>query len=182
MRCLKIPHSNETKSTSGIQHFHLEYRFTYMEIVFTSLNFNATFILFKLAIKITWLFIFALYSAIHSYYETQSGNHFLILYKKSFWILRVTWILRYMGNDETFQVAEMRFDKLFIVDSLGLSDAIWRQGSGSILAQVMVCCLTAPSHYLIQCWLIISKVQWHSSRDNFTRDTSDINHWNYLKN
>ena len=35
--------------------------------------------------------------------------------------------------------------------------------SGSILAQVMTCCLTARSHYLNQCW--------HSSKGNFTRDT-----------
>ena len=28
----------------------------------------------------------------------------------------------------------------------------------------MACCLTAPSHYLNQCWLITSKVYWHSSR------------------
>ena len=27
------------------------------------------------------------------------------------------------------------------------------------LAQVMACCLTAPSHYLNQCWLIISKLR-----------------------
>ena len=27
----------------------------------------------------------------------------------------------------------------------------------------MTCCLTAPSHYLNQCWLIISKVLWHES-------------------
>ena len=26
--------------------------------------------------------------------------------------------------------------------------------------QVMACCLTAPSHYLNQCWLIISEVMW----------------------
>ena len=25
----------------------------------------------------------------------------------------------------------------------------------------MACCLTAPSHYLNQCWLLISEVQWH---------------------
>ena len=30
----------------------------------------------------------------------------------------------------------------------------------------------APCHYLNQCWLIISKVQWHSSEHNCTRDTS----------
>ena len=50
------------------------------------------------------------------------------------------------------------------VNSLGPSGAIWRQRSGSTLAQVTACCLTAPSHYLNQCWLIISKVEWHSSK------------------
>ena len=44
------------------------------------------------------------------------------------------------------------------LSSLGPSDTIWRQKTGSTLAQVMACCLTAPSHYLNQCWLIISKV------------------------
>ena len=42
--------------------------------------------------------------------------------------------------------------------SLWPSDAIWRHRSGSTLAQVMACCLTAPSHYLNQYWLIIRKV------------------------
>ena len=59
-----------------------------------------------------------------------------------------------------------------LVNSLWPSDVIWRQGSNSTLAQVMACCLTAPSHYLNQCWLINSKVQWHSSEDNFTKDAS----------
>ena len=31
-------------------------------------------------------------------------------------------------------------------------------------------CLTAPSHYLNQCWLIISEVKWHSYYRNFSRD------------
>ena len=43
------------------------------------------------------------------------------------------------------------------VNSLWHSDAIWRQRSGSTLTQVMACCLTAPSHYLNQCWLIVMK-------------------------
>ena len=44
-----------------------------------------------------------------------------------------------------------------------ISDAIWRHRSGSTLVQVMAWCLMAPSHYLNQCWLIISKVLWHLS-------------------
>ena len=55
------------------------------------------------------------------------------------------------------------------------SDTIWRHRSGSILAQVMACCLTAPSHYLNQCWLIISKVLWHSSEGSYQT------HWTFLQ-
>ena len=47
------------------------------------------------------------------------------------------------------------------------SDAIWRHRSGSTLVQVMACCLTAPNHYLNQCWLPISEVFWHSPDSNF---------------
>ena len=38
----------------------------------------------------------------------------------------------------------------------------------STLAQVMACCLTTRSHYLAQCWLLISVVLWHSPQSNFT--------------
>ena len=44
------------------------------------------------------------------------------------------------------------------LNSLRPCDTIWRHISGSTLAQVMACCLTAPSHYPNQCWLITSKV------------------------
>ena len=48
------------------------------------------------------------------------------------------------------------------VNTLWPNDTIWRQRSGSTLAQVMACCLTAPSRYLHQCWLTISEDQTHS--------------------
>ena len=51
------------------------------------------------------------------------------------------------------------------VNSLWPDDAIWRHRSGSTLAQVMVWCLTAPSHYLNHCWSIIREVQRHLPRD-----------------
>ena len=38
------------------------------------------------------------------------------------------------------------------------SDTIWRHRSGSTLAQLMACYLTAPSHYLKQCWLTMEGV------------------------
>ena len=69
-----------------------------------------------------------------------------------------------------------------IFNSLRPCDAIWWKRTGSTLVQVMACCLMEPSHYMNQCWLIISKVLWRSCEDNFTRDTSAINHQNYLEN
>ena len=59
--------------------------------------------------------------------------------------------------------------------SLGPSDAIWRWRSWSTLVKVMACCPTAPNHYLNQCWLIISKVPWHSSEDIIIRRFEDTN-------
>ena len=41
------------------------------------------------------------------------------------------------------------------VNSLWPRDAIWRHGSRSTLDQAMAWCLSAPSHYLNQCSLII---------------------------
>ena len=61
------------------------------------------------------------------------------------------------------------------INSLRPSDAIRRQGTESTLAQVMACCLTAPSHYLNQCWLIISKVLWHSSEGIIVIRSEDTN-------
>ena len=37
--------------------------------------------------------------------------------------------------------------------SMWPSDAVWGHRYESTLARVMACCLTAPSHYLSQCWL-----------------------------
>ena len=68
----------------------------------------------------------------------------------------------------------LRFHKSFWSNSLWPSDAIWRLRSGSTLAQVMACCLTAPSHCLNQCWLTMNMVQCHSYEGSFRRYPS---HW-----
>ena len=67
---------------------------------------------------------------------------------------------------------------MHIFNSLWPSDIIWRQGSKSTLAQVMACCLRAPSRYLNQCWPMISEVLWHSPDSNFTENTYNIYRWN----
>ena len=65
--------------------------------------------------------------------------------------------------------------KLFLLLHLSISSFIQH-------CEFIVTVLMAPSHYLSQCWLIISKVKWHWSKGKFTRDNSAIYHWNYLEN
>ena len=58
------------------------------------------------------------------------------------------------------------------VNSLWPSVIIWQMYRlGTTLAPVMSCCLMSPSHYLNQCWLLISEVMWHSHQRNFTVST-----------
>ena len=59
------------------------------------------------------------------------------------------------------------FITLFI-NSLWANHVIWWHRSGSILVEVMACCLMAPSYYLNQCRLLIRKVQWYPPESNFT--------------
>ena len=68
------------------------------------------------------------------------------------------------------------------INSLRPSDATWQHESGSTLAQVMACCLMAPSHYLNQCWLITKGVLWHSPESNFTGNAQDITLKNEFEN
>ena len=55
---------------------------------------------------------------------------------------------------------------LYSINSLW-SSATLRHRFGSTLVQVTACCLTAPSHYLDQCWLLIREVLWLSPKSNF---------------
>ena len=54
--------------------------------------------------------------------------------------------------------------------------------SGSTLAQIMTCCLTAPSHYLNKCLLIIRMILCHSPKGNSTGNAHEINHCNTFEN
>ena len=59
------------------------------------------------------------------------------------------------------------------VNTSWINDTIWPQRFGT-LAQVMAWCLMAPSPYLNQRWLIISRVIWHSPQTNLTGSAQDI--------
>ena len=75
-------------------------------------------------------------------------------------------VICYPSNCSIFpwlQLADFNCHQIIIIWP---SDAIWWHGPGSTLAQVMACCLKAPSHYLHQCWLIFKGVLWHSLESN----------------
>ena len=59
-------------------------------------------------------------------------------------------------------------------DVISTHCCLWRHRSGSILAHIMACCLTAASHYHNQCWLIIDGVLLHSPKTNSTERARDI--------
>ena len=64
-------------------------------------------------------------------------------------------------------------ESTFCFNSFWPSEAIWHR-SGSTLAQVMACCLMAPSYQPNQWWLIINKVLWHSSEDIMMKENLNI--------
>ena len=47
------------------------------------------------------------------------------------------------------------------INSLASGDVIWYHRTWQISIQVMVCCLTASSHYPSQYWSIITELLWH---------------------
>ena len=113
-------------------------------------------------------------------------NSFLRLITKTLSILRITGLLwwKYTGDRgiPTQSVMLKRFP-CYDVNSIWPSDGICRDIYGSTLAQVMACCLTAPSHYLNQCWLIIMGVFCHSApKSNFTGNAQDIYLWYEFEN
>ena len=63
-------------------------------------------------------------------------------------------------------------------NSLCQTDTTWHHRTWSTLVLVMACCLTAPTHYLSQRWLI-SQVLWHSPEGNITGNRAILfrSHW-----
>ena len=85
------------------------------------------------------------------------------------------YVLLYENQCSSIQIS-LKFVPNGAINSLWPGDAIWRHGTRSTLAQLMACCLTTPSHYLNQCWLIIGKAPWHSSQGIILRRCQDTNH------
>ena len=86
------------------------------------------------------------------------------------------------GRTTEFVLFEMSNLGAKHVNSLWPIATIWLYKSGSSLAQVMACCLTAPSHYPNQCWLFIIEVLWNSSESNFIVVTQTTIMYNKFEN
>ena len=75
-------------------------------------------------------------------------------------LVDIFWETTYKGRIKILSVKKLILKMVRcrypLIDTMWLSSAIWRQKSGSILARVMAWCLTAPSHYLSQCWHIFN--------------------------
>ena len=84
-------------------------------------------------------------------------------------------------EENTQEITHWNGFEYYLLSSLWPNDAICQHRSGSTLAQVMAWCLMASSHYLSQCWLFISEVQWHPSEGNSSWDASAVSHENKLE-
>ena len=97
---------------------------------------------------------------------------------------RLGWLHKVTQTWGDLMMTQLSENYIWWVNSLWLIDVIWQHRFGSTLTQVMACCLMAPSHYLIQCWLIIMYIyicvsklniwimpQWYIIRAN------ELTHW-----
>ena len=69
------------------------------------------------------------------------------------------------------QVIKRHYTEPPHINSLPPSGTIWQHTPWSTLAQVMACCLTAPSHNLNQCWLhiLVQSTIQRSPRDQWLK-------------
>ena len=78
-----------------------------------------------------------------------------------------------------FYISSKKFN-MRRVNTLRPSDDIWRYRSGSTLVQVMARCLVVTNHYLNKCWLITTKVPWHSYEGIVISRSDDTNQENCI--
>ena len=89
-------------------------------------------------------------------------NHNLNDRKK--YLQKQPWYYLMLGKSMTLMTY---MQNVWFFNSLWPGDATWQHRSQSTLAQVMACCLTAPSHCLNQSCLPLGEVLWHSPWSNF---------------
>ena len=107
-------------------------------------------------------------------------RHIGIFSAVSKWGLSPWWPL--LGLLYWYPITLFKSLKLTLVNPLWLSDTIWQHRFASTLARIKACCLTAPSHYLNQCWLIIKGALWHSPGSNLTIRAHELNLQHMFRN
>ena len=112
-------------------------------------------------------------------YWTDASQHFKIDYRhEDINCMRIN----QLGHDDAYirqwtMSSAGRRQAIIWINSTWPSDAIWWHRTRSTLAQVMACCLTAPSNYLNQFWLISSEVLWYAPEGNITGNAQEIYPW-----
>ena len=96
-----------------------------------------------------WLFYWRIYASLGLNELNDQAIHFMHLVNVSQHWMMMVWCYSTKTSTNTVLISHRSVSKL---------------------AEVMACCPMAPSHYLNRFWLIVSKVQWHSSEGIFARD------------
>ena len=117
-------------------------------------SFVVAFISHPIPFFFSFIFFFKLEADKASYLEVSLFAIGSILHVAICWWELVLVLFLWNCRNETKLVQVMAWH----VNSVWPGDAIWQHRSGSLLAQVMACCLTALSHYLNQCSRIVSEV------------------------
>ena len=86
------------------------------------------------------------------------------------------------GLGHTYKVSAWNSHEIYMISAIHTHfERISSTACETLMKQPPGISLTAPSHYLNQCWRIISKVKWHSPKGKFTRYTSAVKYRNYLE-
>ena len=79
-----------------------------------------------------------------------------------------TYFFRILHHKFENNIQSFLYSILITLTHYGLMTPYGNYRYESTMAHVMACCLTAPSHYLNQCWFLISKDLCHQPESNFT--------------
>ena len=86
-------------------------------------------------------------------------------------------------QNSEFKLIEVNQSWFKLIKLISPSAAYMRQWAGSALIQVMACSrFGAPSHYLIQCWLIVNRTVRNKLYWNFNRNSTTFIHENAFEN
>ena len=94
-------------------------------------------------------------------------------------VVRLLWrhtsVVMVMASQITDNRTMKTLGNISCLNPLRPNDAILWNRYWTTLAQVVACCLTAPSHFMDQWWLITTGIPWHLIEINLTRSAYELN-------